>query len=419
MKYNIGDKVRIVEEFPPDSHDVPTMRQYLGKTVTITKADDSYNPPRYWIDADGGAFFWVEHTIAGYAYEITLEDFIASDKVVAIHCKTPEEAEILCESLHRSGCVWSNGETYHNNYTWADYKERTCYSNNGTYGTLNGFSGCKVFEFDEVQITNKPLPKDAMQIFMRDKGMWQRAKFDSKRGRILNLFDREIYETDIIAIKNDERAQYVKCKACGAIIKNTPEDIAAHLAKKLDCVNCTHVRCDTIAEDGISFEALPDGTYIRNEKTKCKLFCGRNWNTTYVGDPKLEYICLYRNCSNESLKSLSGFFSEYPDAFDVIATVDALGDKWTHVGGSGNGQYYYEFGGKMRLTAYINTMCMITKFAYQYYDSCYEFTYSAKYNKIVWFDGREYSMKPSTHITTKNYTAIEKIMKEIYEEKKK
>lgn len=416
-KYKVGDRVRIVDEFLRDSHTNSEMKDFLGQIVTIVKAqDDSIYNARYWIEEDGRCWYWLEKTIAGLAYEINFEDFLAGGSSLAIQCETAEEAKTLCEMLHDCGKTWNDGESYHDNYNWDIYKEQTYYTNDGLYGSMSFVSGHRVVKFSVVDFGVPIIPEDAMQVLLRKSGRWIEVKYNASRNRIEAKGGNTVYETEIFAIKNDARSGHAKCSQCGEIIKNTPEDIAKHIAKKSKCAECSHVATELIKDIDTTYELQSDGTYIKNSQISCKLYCGLQFSRIYANTPQIDSVCKYRRCSAETIEPLGGFFDMYPDAFDTIATIDALGERWKHKITSGN-TYYYEFDGKTRLYALVNSLGMIKGFEYLYYDNTFEFAYSAKYEKLCWYEGGEYKINPNSRITGRNISIITRLMKEIYKEK--
>jgi len=44
-----------------------------------------------------------------------------------IHCKTEQEAKVICKLMHDAGLEWCNDETYLERNHWVDFKEKTCY----------------------------------------------------------------------------------------------------------------------------------------------------------------------------------------------------------------------------------------------------------------------------------------------------
>lgn len=419
MKYKVGDRVRIVDEFLPGSHTGLAMESYRGTIVTIARIGEDHIPSCYWIEEDGQTYYWVEKTIAGYAYKITIEEFFASKDKLSIHCETEEEANTLLTVFRRMYKTWSSGDAYVGDNKWGIYKEATCYSNQGTFGGTSSYHQSTLYKFSEVDCGDLPLPENAMQVLLRDTLKWELAQYDQSNNCIkIKHTGSPIAESDILTIKNDERSGYVKCVKCGEIIKNTPEDIATHLAKKLNCLKCSCIRANIIKQLSSEYEKMSDGTYIQVRKTSCSLYCNQTWNGIEIDKPEVENICRYRNCSESTLKTLDGFFGKYPDAFDTVATIDALADKWEFCNVWAN-IYSYKLKSKTRITAEVNNKGCITHFQYNYYDNSYTFTYSAKYHKIIWMIRGEYTDEAPSNIKTQNITRLTNIMKEIYEEKTK
>jgi hypothetical protein len=420
MKYKVGDKVRIVEEFLPDSHIGGDMPDYRGKVMTIKETRVKTAGPAYWMEEDQGAYYWLEKTIAGYAYRITIEEFFANTDKLAINCTTEEEAQTLFAVFRRMCKTWNSGDAYIADRThWSDYGDSVCYSNQGTYGTTANYAAPQLYKFGEVDYGTLGYSENAMRVLLRDTLEWETAAYDKDKNRIvIERTGATVEETNILAIKNDERAGYLKCPKCNEIVKNTPEDIAAHLTKKTNCLVCPHVRDNTISKIGTTYEKMPDGTYIKNSKTSCNLYCNQTWSGTDINSPEIERACKYRSCSADELQTLDGFFGKYPDAFDVVATVDTIADKWKFTS-SWSGTYNYRINSKIRVTAVVNNKGAIRYFQYGYYENDYYFTYSVKYHKIIWIRNGVYAEEAPSNIKAQNIARLTNIMKEIYEEKTK
>ena len=59
------------------------------------------------------------------------------ESCVYVHCKTEEEAKDFCKQMHEHGLEWCTGERYLNNTSYYCYKDKTCYSNLGGFGSIN------------------------------------------------------------------------------------------------------------------------------------------------------------------------------------------------------------------------------------------------------------------------------------------
>ena len=90
-------------------------------------------------------------------YKITLSEFWARKKVMAIHCKTEDEAKELLKAFDRMGKRWRDGERYIDDTYHYKYKEKTVYDNTGGFCDVGGSfcskSNAEIFEFNEVDLS--------------------------------------------------------------------------------------------------------------------------------------------------------------------------------------------------------------------------------------------------------------------------
>lgn len=74
-----------------------------------------------------------------------------------IHCETEKEVNMLREMLHERGFRWCNGDLYTSidNGKFRTYKERTCYSNRGMYGSIAYYDECgyEIYKFSSYDFT--------------------------------------------------------------------------------------------------------------------------------------------------------------------------------------------------------------------------------------------------------------------------
>lgn len=90
--------------------------------------------------------------------KITLEEFFASDKDLAIHCDTEEKANMLLCAFDRMGRTWSNGESYLIQNNFNEYGKDICYTNSGNYSAVKFCKDYdyKIYEFDDVILPDEP-----------------------------------------------------------------------------------------------------------------------------------------------------------------------------------------------------------------------------------------------------------------------
>ena len=84
--------------------------------------------------------------------KITLKQFWNSKKILGIHCKTEEQANILCEAFDKMGKKWKGGRSYIKDNYWDLFKDKTIYRNDNAYASLNWSKVINVYEFDEVDL---------------------------------------------------------------------------------------------------------------------------------------------------------------------------------------------------------------------------------------------------------------------------
>lgn len=88
--------------------------------------------------------------------KITLKAFFESEKHMAVHCDTEEKANKLLNAFDKLGKKWSGGGSYISYNNYENYKDRTCYANNGGYSPYEWYekNDSIIYEFDEVDLEN-------------------------------------------------------------------------------------------------------------------------------------------------------------------------------------------------------------------------------------------------------------------------
>jgi len=83
--------------------------------------------------------------------EFSWEYFCNDNEMVAVHCPTPENARKFCRLMSEHNLVWQTGRNYLGKNLWYDHKEKTCYTNQGSYLSLeDAYSNYNIYEFSEV-----------------------------------------------------------------------------------------------------------------------------------------------------------------------------------------------------------------------------------------------------------------------------
>lgn len=85
---------------------------------------------------------------------MTIKQFFDSNKDLAIHCKTKEQAKALLEAFDKKGYQWYAGNRYIDATYWDDFEENTCYDNNGRYTNIESYKhdGYKILEFKDIKL---------------------------------------------------------------------------------------------------------------------------------------------------------------------------------------------------------------------------------------------------------------------------
>ena len=119
--------------------------------------------------------------------EFNWSEFKDTNNIIAVHCKTKEEAEDFCKKMHEQGIKWRNGTTYLGRTKFDSYFDQMCYYGDGGYSRLKyakekGYEILEWSDYMRKEFTKADL-KDGMVIETREKE------------RYLVLGDRAVRET--------------------------------------------------------------------------------------------------------------------------------------------------------------------------------------------------------------------------------
>lgn len=92
--------------------------------------------------------------------KITLKEFWDNKIPKVIHCNTEEKAIKLLKVFDKMGMHWKNDGYYLDvGNRWGKYEENTCYSNYGTYGSVQDIKNYpKVFINEDDVLLSKCVP---------------------------------------------------------------------------------------------------------------------------------------------------------------------------------------------------------------------------------------------------------------------
>lgn len=98
---------------------------------------------------------------------ITLKEFWDGHILMAIHCKTHEDAAKLMIAFDSMGKHWKSGRSYVDYSCWASYGDRMCYNNAGEYCSREFYEdmGIEVFDFKDVRFDTDRQSDTTLDLF--------------------------------------------------------------------------------------------------------------------------------------------------------------------------------------------------------------------------------------------------------------
>lgn len=252
--------------------------------------------------------------------------------------------------------------------------------------------------------------------------VWKDATYVGGEFRIGSEDDSfAINQTNILAVQDDNRKDYVMCQHCGAIIKNTPEDIEAHFKAtedKRNCFECRSLRKYVDKSLSAELEANEDGTYTVKESYVAKLRCGNAyWNEPDIGSPKAKEICDFYRCRRHGVRPIKDIFTEYPAPFDKQITVDVLNAKKFDYDGFINCHFEYDLKCRNTVKACVNELGIVDHFIIKHRNSRWTAYYSDKYDMLFFTDnGRDYRLERPSEISQAKYEQAKAKIASLYKE---
>ena len=155
--------------------------------------------------------------------EFNWSEFKDKNNIIAVHCKTEEEAKDFCKQMHEHGMKWLDRDSYLDCIEFNKYKDATCYSNAGGYSICrfykeNGFTILEWSDYMQTQFTKADL-KDGMVIETRE------------RERYLVLGDRVVRKTGFNRLE-EYADDLTECR-----YHNKSYDIVRVFKARNDCVH--------------------------------------------------------------------------------------------------------------------------------------------------------------------------------------
>ena len=229
------------------------------------------------------------------------------------------------------------------------------------------------------------------------------------------VYDNNIIdECNILTVLDTGKQEFVKCSACGEMVRNTKKAIEEHLAKGQSyqaCAACPFARISSSVNKKIKLTKNDDNTLRRVINDNVKITCNYNTYFDVTSEERLTR-CLYAKCSKDTIMTDGSFFGKYPNAFDDMITVDAV--KFKEI---------YESGSKTNLRlkcrgiieAIANSKGIIDSFrVYARYENRQVY-YSKKYNELFCVNkGKYVKFVPTWTFTQDKIDYIKKTIANMY-----
>lgn len=228
---------------------------------------------------------------------------------------------------------------------------------------------------------------------------WFECMWNGKEYRVC---DTAISENTIMSVRDIKKKMWVRCTGCGEIIRNTPASIRKHKERGADssyCFKCSKLGINERKVNIRNFTKNENGEYSMVKKAEVTLTCNNN---RYYRIPRIDSherltTCQYARCHNAEFEEVKGFFEKYPEAFDKMATVDAILQNGYHERHVMSDKEAYRLKGRNDITALINKQNIITHFDIYYKGNYFkDIHYSAKYDKLFKYDAYSNSLREWT-----------------------
>lgn len=258
-----------------------------------------------------------------------------------------------------------------------------------------------------------------MQILLRRYGneeyVWKKAVYKSEVYYITdkNGCETRIRDVEIVAVKDNEYAEYVVCTNCGALIKNTPEDIEKHYTEmeaKRDCASCSDVKFADKLLQKRTLEKVDDGYLVTETFTGSPRCAVISWSPCSIDSAVKKGICKFVACRKKEMRPQNSIFFRLPGVFDSAITVDVLNaNKYKYDGADGD-CFVYDLRSRGTIKACVNSAGIVDHFIVSSKGNRVIYYYSEKYDKMFYKNGYEYiEGKPYWFTETKFNEAYQKI----------
>ena len=225
-----------------------------------------------------------------------------------------------------------------------------------------------------------------MEVLLRCNLKWKEAAYENSKwfvdGAMLN-------ETEIIAVRDDNRNEYVVCTNCGEVFRKGSQELHDHTHQEWKpemCFECGYLSVRT--GDTISKEYHKDenGNWVKNQSNNVSLMCANTPFYTHIESEAAIHSCKHMKCNEERLSEITDFFTENPGAFDDMITVDRLVEMKCRR----EGERSFKVRSKKTILAYIDDHNIVSHFYVTARRCQFYLVYSKKYDKLFHFSGNKY-----------------------------
>lgn len=260
-----------------------------------------------------------------------------------------------------------------------------------------------------------------MKILLREfDGMpyvWKTAKYDGER---FVIDRRNIDESNIISVINDNRKNYIRCSSCGKIFPRNGKKFAKHkaLASTIEpCLTCRGMCTKEFTNPNKRYIANDDGTYTLKTETIVSLVCNRGyWSDYKCNSTEAIMNCKFRQCESAKAEEITDIFIDYPGLFDQMITVDKLLDNG-YKNTTWEDKYTREYivDEDIGLVAHVNSLSIVDRFLVNNYKYCNYVYYSKKYDEFFGTDnGYGYNIWDPIDVTEENKDKVKELIRKIY-----
>lgn len=142
------------------------------------------------------------------------DEFQNKYNMIAVHCKTEEEAVDFCKQMHEHGMKWCTGRSYMEKTNYEEYKGETCYTGSGVFSSYRYYNseGYEILEWGDYmqkEFTKADL-KDGMVVEYRRVALGRRLVVKDMLLGIDGSYTLKNYNDDLTNIEVDPELSIIR-----------------------------------------------------------------------------------------------------------------------------------------------------------------------------------------------------------------